>query len=80
MAALLHEIDQARTKLFYHQFKRLVLDEQKATDLAVLFYLTIVGCYQALSRPSSPARAKDYFKSIISAFLIQAQLPINKGN
>jgi hypothetical protein len=77
VAAMLHEIDQARTKLFYHQFKRLMLDEQKANDLAVLFYLTIVGCYQALSRPSSPARAKDYFKSIISTFLIQAQLPLN---
>jgi AcrR family transcriptional regulator len=80
VAGMLHEIDQARTQLFYQQFKRLMCDEQKANDLAVLFYLTIVGCYQALSRPSSPARAKDYFKSIISAFLIQAQLPTNKGN
>ena len=80
VAAMLHEIDQARTKLFYHQFKRLVLDEQKANDLAALFYLAIVGCYQALSRPSSSERAKDYFKSIISAFLIQAQLPLTKGN
>jgi AcrR family transcriptional regulator len=77
VAAMLHEIDQARTQLFYRQFKRLMQDEQKAHDLAVLFYLTIVGCYQALSRPSSPARAKDYFKSIISTFLIQAQLPLN---
>ena len=75
VALLLHEIDQARTQLFVRQFERLLGDAKKAQDLAVLFYLSIVGCYQALSRPSSPARAKDYFKSIITSFLIQAQLP-----
>lgn len=75
VAALLAEVDQARTQLFVNQFKRLFQDAQKATDLAALFYLTIVGCFQALSRPGSPARSKDYFKSIISTFLIQAQLP-----
>ena len=75
VALLLHEIDQARTQLFVRQFERLLGDAKKAQDLAVLFYLSIVGCYQALSRPSSPARAKDYFKAIITSFLIQAQLP-----
>lgn len=75
VAALLIEVDQARTQLFVRHFSRLFHDPQKATDLAALFYLTIVGCFQALSRPGNPARSKDYFKSIIATFLIQAQLP-----
>lgn len=75
VAALLIEVDQARTQLFVKHFSRLFQDPQKATDLAALFYLTIVGCFQALSRPGNPARSKDYFKSIIATFLIQAQLP-----
>ena len=75
VAAMLVELDHARTQLFVKQFNRLFHDTQKATDLAVLFYLTIVGCFQALSRPGNPARSKDYFKSIIATFLIQAQLP-----
>jgi AcrR family transcriptional regulator len=75
VAALLIEVDQARTQLFVKHFSRLFHDPQKATDLAALFYLTIVGCFQALSRPGNPARSKDYFKSIIATFLIQAQLP-----
>ena len=80
VAALLVEVDQARTQLFGKQFNRLFQDPQKATDLAALFYLTIVGCFQALSRPGNPARSKDYFKSIISTFLIQAQLPKPETN
>jgi AcrR family transcriptional regulator len=76
VAALLVELDQARTQLFVKHFSRLFQDPQKATDLAALFYLTIVGCFQALSRPGNPARSKDYFKSIITTFLIQAQLPV----
>ena len=75
VAALLIEVDQARTQLFVKHFSRLFHDPQKAADLAALFYLTIVGCFQALSRPGNPARSKDYFKSIIATFLIQAQLP-----
>lgn len=74
VAALLIEIDRARIQLFVTLFDRLFQDRQKANDLAVLFYLTIVGCFQALSRPGNPARSKDYFKSIINSFLIQAQL------
>jgi AcrR family transcriptional regulator len=75
VANLLIEVDQARTHLFVKKFNRLFQDPQKASDLAALFYLTIVGCFQALSRPGNPARSKDYFKSIISTFLIHAQLP-----
>ena len=78
VAALLIEVDQARTQLFVRYFNRLFHDTQKATDLAALFYLTIVGCFQALSRPGNPARSKDYFKSIIATFLIQAQLPLSE--
>jgi AcrR family transcriptional regulator len=75
VAALLVEVDQARNQLFVKHFSRLFQDPQKANDLAALFYLTIVGCFQALSRPGNPARSKDYFKSIMATFLIQAQLP-----
>ena len=80
VAALLMEVDQARTQLFVKHFSRLFKDPQKATDLAALFYLTIVGCFQALSRPGNPARSKDYFKSIIATFLIQAQLPASSAD
>lgn len=75
VATLLFEVDQARTRLFAKHFSRLFQDPQKAADLAALFYLTIVGCFQALSRPGVSSRSKDYFKSIIATFLIQAQLP-----
>ena len=79
VAAMLIEIDRARIQLFVKLFDSLFHDRQKANDLAVLFYLTIVGCFQALSRPGNPARTKDYFKSIIASFLIQAQLPAPPG-
>ena len=40
----------------------------------VLFYLAIVGSYQALSRPTSPPQAKDYLKGIITDYLIRRQV------
>ena len=73
VAALLTEVDQARMAVFVKKFKRLIPDEQQANDLAVLFYLAIVGCYQALSRPGTPGRMKSYFKSILLTHLVQAQ-------
>jgi hypothetical protein len=41
----------------------------------LLFYLTVVGCYQALSRPANPPQLKDYLKRLISIYLIQRQMP-----
>lgn len=74
VAQKLAEIDQVRMALFVQKFKRLIQDEQKANDLAALFYLAIVGCYQALSRPGTPERLKPYFKTIITTYLVQAQM------
>ena len=78
VATMLTEVDQARMAMFVNVFKRLIPDEQQANDLAVLFYLAIVGCYQALSRPGTPSRMKSYFKSILTTHLVQAQMPADR--
>lgn len=73
VAKLLVEVDAARMALFESKFQRLTGDPKTAEELAVLFYLTIVGSHQALSRPSSPPQAKEYLKGIIARFLICGQ-------
>lgn len=75
VAQMLVEVDQLRMALFQEKFERLTGDSQAATDLAVLFYLAIVGSYQALSRPTSPPQAKAYLAGIISNHLIHKQAP-----
>jgi len=59
--------------LFEHKFERLTGDPKTAQELAVLFYLAIVGSNQALSRPTSPPQAKEFLKGIITRYLIRAQ-------
>jgi AcrR family transcriptional regulator len=71
VAKLLVEVDAARMALFESKFQRLTGDPKIAEELAVLFYLAIVGSYQALSRPNSPPKAKEYLQGIISDYLIQ---------
>jgi AcrR family transcriptional regulator len=73
VAKLLVEVDAARMALFESKFQRLTGDPKTAEELAVLFYLAIVGSNQALSRPSSPPQAKEYLKGIIARFLIRGQ-------
>jgi len=73
VAKLLVEVDAARMALFESKFQRLTGDPKTAAELAVLFYLVIVGSNQALSRPSSPPQAKEYLKGIITRFLIHGQ-------
>jgi AcrR family transcriptional regulator len=73
VAKLLVEVDEARMALFESKFQRLTGDPKTAAELAVLFYLVIVGSNQALSRPSSPPQAKEYLKGIITRFLIRGQ-------
>ena len=73
VAKLLVEVDAARMALFESKFHRLTGDPKTAEELAVLFYLTIVGSNQALSRPSSPPKAKEYLKGIITRLLIRGQ-------
>ena len=75
VAAMLVEVDRARMRLFEHKFQRLTHNSEKATELAALFYLAIVGSYQALSRPASPPEIKEYLMGIIANYLIHQQAP-----
>lgn len=70
VARVLVEVDDQRMELFEGQFLRLTGDPQKATELAVLFYLAITGGVQALSRPSSTQRIAEYIKGIIADHVI----------
>ena len=75
VARMLVELDQMRMRLFETKFQRLTGNARTAAELAALFYLAIVGSHQALSRPSSSDRVKNYLKGIISDYLIQRQAP-----
>lgn len=75
VATMLAEVDQTRVKLFEQKFLRLTGDAKTSVDLATLFYLAIVGSNQALARPSNPKQLESYLKSIITRYLIQAQVP-----
>jgi AcrR family transcriptional regulator len=70
VAQMLVEVDQMRMRLFTDKFERLIPDATEASNLAALFYLAIVGSYQALSRPSSPPQVKEFLKSIIGKYII----------
>ncbi len=70
VAEQLAEVDKARMNLFQHKFLRLTNDPQKASELASLFYLSIVGSHQALSRPVNTPQLSAYLKRIICLYLI----------
>lgn len=71
VAKMLAEIDQTRLRLFEHRFERLTGDAKLATDLAALFYLAIVGSYQALARPNNPPKLESYLKGLIAQYVIK---------
>lgn len=73
VAAMLLEVDQARMALFAGKFARITPDTKTAIDLAALFYLTIVGSFQALSRPQAAHPTKQYLTEIIGRYLIKPQ-------
>lgn len=75
VARMLAEVDAQRMELFTTKFLRYTGDERKAGELAVLFYLAIVGSYQALSRPMNPPRIKEMMQGIIARYLIEQQGP-----
>ncbi|MES2415334.1 MAG: TetR/AcrR family transcriptional regulator [Pseudomonadota bacterium] len=75
VAEMLAEIDQARMGLFEEKFLRLTGDAKKSVELAVLFYLAIVGSNQALSRPGNPPQLSDYLTGLISSYLVHQQAP-----
>ena len=79
VASLLAEVDAMRMALFEDKFLRLTGDAQSATELAVLFYLAVVGSYQALSRPATPPQLKVYLQRLITTYLIQRQRPVGQG-
>ena len=82
VAGMLAEVDALRLSLFEHKFLQLTGDTRTAAELAALFYLAVVGCYQALSRPANPPQLKDYLQRLISTYLIQKQAPprARRGN
>lgn len=71
VAKMLAEVDQSRLKLFEHRFERLTGDAKLAVDLAALFYLAIVGSYQALARPNNPPQLEAYLKGLIAQYVIR---------
>ncbi len=71
VAEQLAAIDQDRMKLFVDKFMRITQDIMRATDLAALFYLAVVGSYQALARPHSPAVMKDFLGDLIRRYVIE---------
>lgn len=73
VAAMLLEVDQARMALFVGKFVRIAPDARTATDLASLFYLSIVGSFQALSRPQAAHPTKQYLLEIIGRYLVKQQ-------
>jgi AcrR family transcriptional regulator len=75
VATMLAEVDAQRMALFTDKFLRYTGDEHKAGELAVLFYLAIVGSYQALSRPTNPPQIKQFMQGIIARYLIEQQGP-----
>jgi AcrR family transcriptional regulator len=73
VAAMLLKVDQARLALFAKKFARITPDPKTARELATLFYLTIVGSFQALSRPQAAHPTKQYLTDIISRYLVKPQ-------
>lgn len=73
VARMLAEVDEARMALFEHKFRRLTRSRKKAAELAALFYLAIVGSYQALSRPGADELVKAQLVALISGYLVDAQ-------
>lgn len=75
VAEMLAEVDAQRMELFNAKFLRYTGDATKAGELAALFYLAVVGSYQALSRPNNPPQVKAYLQGIITRYLIAQQAP-----
>jgi AcrR family transcriptional regulator len=70
---ILIDVDQMRLGMIEQKFRRLIPDPVIASELSALFYLALVGSQQALSRPSSTPRLKEYLKQIIAEHLIHRQ-------
>ena len=73
VAALLAEVDALRMQRFEEKFLRLTGDAHKAGELAALFYLALVGCYQALGRPGNPPQLQEHLKRLLCVYLVEQQ-------
>jgi hypothetical protein len=71
VAQQLAQVDQMRLSLFEEKFLRLTANPKTAADLAGLFYLALVGCYQALSRPNNPPGSDQHLMRLISVYLVE---------
>jgi len=71
VAQHLAQVDQMRLSLFEEKFLRLTANPKTAADLAGLFYLALVGCYQALSRPNNPPGSDQHLMRLISVYLVE---------
>ena len=69
--SLVQQVDEARMAMFAQKFERVTGNGPLAIEVALLFYLTIVGCHQALGRPSNPPDFKQTLKRIIVAHLVE---------
>ena len=79
VARLLAEVDALRLGLFEQKFLRLTGNAQQAAELAALFYLAVVGCYQALSRPANSPQLKAQLTRLITTYLVAQQRPSAKA-
>lgn len=70
VARLLAEVDAQRMALFQYKFQRLTGDAARAGELAALFYLAMVGSYQALARPTNPPQMKALLSGLITRYLV----------
>ncbi len=75
LANMLVEVDQGRMELFEQRFLLLTGDALKAKELAALFYLAIVGSFQALGRPLNSPQLRDHLVGIITHYLVHQQAP-----
>ena len=66
-----HLVDEARMDMLAAKFERVTGNGPLSKEVALLFYLTIVGCYQALGRPTNPPNFKQTLKRIKVAHLVE---------
>lgn len=80
IAQSLAEVVPMRLGLFERKFMQLTGDAHKAAELAAKFYLALVGCHQALIRPTTPPQLKELLQCLIASdlFLQLRPRPTNR--
>lgn len=70
VAKILGRVDRNRLTILVQKFVRITGDMARAGDYAALFYLAMVGCYQALARPNTSEMMRQYLKDLLNRLLI----------